>query len=66
MVDTGPLGSDDDVVGAVTGLGASPTDLRWIVLTHCHKDHVGSAAAVAERTGAVVLASAKDAPVIGA
>jgi glyoxylase-like metal-dependent hydrolase (beta-lactamase superfamily II) len=64
IVDTGPVGSHDDVVGAVAELGASATDIRWIVLTHCHKDHVGSAAALVEMTGAVVLASAKDAPVI--
>jgi glyoxylase-like metal-dependent hydrolase (beta-lactamase superfamily II) len=64
IVDTGPVGSDGDVIGAISELGVTAADLRWIVLTHCHKDHVGSAAALAEMTDAVVLAGAKDAPVI--
>jgi glyoxylase-like metal-dependent hydrolase (beta-lactamase superfamily II) len=64
IVDTGPVGSHDAMIGAIADLGATAADIRWIVLTHCHKDHVGSAAALAEMTGGVVLAGAKDAPVI--
>jgi len=35
-----------------------------IVITHCHWDHVGAAAALREATGALVIASSIDAPVI--
>ena len=35
-----------------------------IVLTHRHFDHVGAARALRETTGALVIASAIDAPVI--
>src|SRR5262245_46023884 len=64
VLDTGPSGAHGDVLAAVADVGATAADVRWIVLTHCHKDHVGSAAALAEMTGAVVLAGVKDASVI--
>jgi glyoxylase-like metal-dependent hydrolase (beta-lactamase superfamily II) len=64
IIDTGPLGSDDDVLNALGQLGFGASELRWIVLTHSHKDHAGSAAALVGRTGARVLAGARDAPVI--
>ena len=35
-----------------------------IVITHCHYDHIGAAAALREATGAPVIASAIDAPCI--
>jgi glyoxylase-like metal-dependent hydrolase (beta-lactamase superfamily II) len=64
LIDSGSVGCDPDVIGALGELGAGASDLRWIVLTHCHKDHAGSAAAIAQLTGAAVLASARDAPII--
>jgi glyoxylase-like metal-dependent hydrolase (beta-lactamase superfamily II) len=39
-------------------------DLREIVLTHAHRDHAGSAAALAAATGARVLAGAADADAV--
>jgi glyoxylase-like metal-dependent hydrolase (beta-lactamase superfamily II) len=63
VVDTGPLGSEVAILAALTQLG-EPADLRQIVLTHSHKDHAGSARALAEQTGAIVLAGASDASVI--
>jgi len=63
LVDTGPLGSEGAILGALAQLG-DPTELHQIVLTHSHKDHAGSARALADRTGALVLAGAGDAPVI--
>src|SRR5258708_18773877 len=63
VVDTGPLGSEGAILDALARLG-DPADLRQIVLTHSHKDHAGSARALAEETGAMVLAGAKDAPMI--
>lgn len=64
LVDSGPLGSEADILGALADVGGAGVALRQIVLTHCHKDHVGSAAALAGATGAVVVAGAADAPVI--
>ncbi|GHF66292.1 MBL fold metallo-hydrolase [Streptomyces mashuensis] len=64
LVDTGLPAHAGDVLDALAGLGAGPRDVRDIVLTHSHLDHAGSAADLADATGARVLAGAADAPVI--
>jgi glyoxylase-like metal-dependent hydrolase (beta-lactamase superfamily II) len=63
VIDTGPLGSEGPILAALAQLDDSAS-LRQIVLTHSHKDHAGSARALAEETGATLLAGARDAPVI--
>jgi glyoxylase-like metal-dependent hydrolase (beta-lactamase superfamily II) len=63
-VDTGVPGSGPAVLAALARLGGRPQELRQIVLTHSHGDHMGSAADLAAATGAEVLAGAADAPVI--
>jgi glyoxylase-like metal-dependent hydrolase (beta-lactamase superfamily II) len=63
LVDTGPVGSEGPVLEALAELRPSAS-LRQIVLTHSHKDHCGSALALASVTGAEVLAGADDALVI--
>jgi glyoxylase-like metal-dependent hydrolase (beta-lactamase superfamily II) len=64
LIDAGPPGQADAIASAVAGLGLSLAGLRQIILTHFHEDHVGSAADVAARSGARVLAHRADAPVI--
>ncbi|MEU6116375.1 MBL fold metallo-hydrolase [Streptomyces sp. NPDC047117] len=64
LVDTGVPGSAPAILKALAALGGQPADVRRIVLTHSHIDHIGSAADLAAATGATVLAGAPDAPVI--
>ncbi len=64
LIDTGAAGMEQRVLDALRSVGGTPGSLREIVLTHCHNDHAGSAAALAEATGAAVLAGADDAPAI--
>jgi len=64
LIDTGLAGSADAVLRAVSGLGRKPDDLREIVLTHWHTDHMGSLAELAERTSAQVCVHAADAAVV--
>ncbi|WP_030808407.1 MBL fold metallo-hydrolase [Streptomyces sp. NRRL S-337] len=64
LVDTGVPGSAPAVLDALARLGGHPDRLRQIVLTHCHADHMGSAADLVEATGAEVLAGAPDAPYV--
>src|SRR6185436_21067461 len=64
IVDTGVPGSDDAILAAVAEAGRSPEDVRDIVITHADGDHVGSLAALAERTGATVWAGEHEADVI--
>jgi len=63
VVDTGPAGSEHAILSALAQIGGT-RELRQIVLTHSHKDHAGSARALVDATGAIVLAGAVDAPVI--
>ncbi|WP_345945317.1 MBL fold metallo-hydrolase [Streptomyces albus subsp. chlorinus] len=63
-MDTGPPGGADEAEDAIRRSGADPAALRRIVLTHCHPDHTGSAAELADRHGAEVVAHRADTPVI--
>ncbi|MDP9343371.1 MAG: MBL fold metallo-hydrolase [Actinomycetota bacterium] len=60
LVDTGTAGSLPKITRALTAAGRRPEDVRQIVLTHCHGDHTGTAAALRAATGASVVAGAPD------
>ncbi|MEJ8647463.1 MBL fold metallo-hydrolase [Streptomyces sp. MS1.AVA.3] len=64
VVDTGVPGSAPAILDALARLGGRPGQLRQIVLTHFHLDHMGSAADLAAATGAQVLAGVLDVPYI--
>ena len=64
IIDSGIAGSADAILHAVQTIGRQPTDIKEIVLTHFHPDHIGSAADLAARTGVPVLAHWADAPVM--
>ncbi|MEU8761364.1 MBL fold metallo-hydrolase [Streptomyces sp. NPDC048659] len=64
LVDAGWVGAADAMEAALRGAGLDPARIRRIVLTHCHRDHVGAAQELADRYGCEILAHALDAPVI--
>jgi glyoxylase-like metal-dependent hydrolase (beta-lactamase superfamily II) len=64
LIDAGPPGQGDAIAAAFGRLGLDLGELRQIILTHFHQDHVGSAADLAARSGAPVLAHRADALVI--
>lgn len=64
LVDAGTPGEADRIQGEIEDGGFSLSDVKAIVLTHAHNDHVGSAAELAERSGAEVLAHPAEVPYI--
>lgn len=55
LVDAGWPRSWPAIEEAVRGLGRTPGELKSVVLTHAHPDHLGAAAKVREQTGATVF-----------
>ena len=66
VLDTGFPNSAPKILDGVRALGRRPDDVRHILLTHAHPDHIGSAAALKRETGATVWAHPIDAPIIEA
>jgi glyoxylase-like metal-dependent hydrolase (beta-lactamase superfamily II) len=64
LVDTGFVGRADQILEQVEDLGYSPSDIKRIIITHHHADHVGSLAALKKATQAEVIAHPADAPYI--
>ena len=47
LIDTSLPGSAPQIAAAIRSIGHDPADLRWLMLTHFHPDHAGSAAEIA-------------------
>jgi glyoxylase-like metal-dependent hydrolase (beta-lactamase superfamily II) len=64
LVDAGFPRDTSKILKGITSIGRNPDDVRHILLTHAHPDHIGGAAALRKRTGAQVYAHSADAPII--
>jgi glyoxylase-like metal-dependent hydrolase (beta-lactamase superfamily II) len=64
LIDTGVPGSGPALASAIRQAGYQPGELRRLLLTHFHADHIGSAAEVASWSGVEVCAHHADAPFI--
>ena len=64
LVDTGSPGDGGKIVSQLEEGGHTLSDLKTILLTHCHGDHVGNAASLVARSGAWVMAHEEDIPYI--
>ena len=52
LVDTGLPGSQKGILKAISKIGRTPSDLKLVLLTHRHLDHIGSGAVLKKQTGA--------------
>jgi glyoxylase-like metal-dependent hydrolase (beta-lactamase superfamily II) len=64
MVDAGVPGSSRRLLSAINETGRDTADLRFVLVTHHHVDHIGSLASVVHETGAAVLAHPREVPII--
>jgi glyoxylase-like metal-dependent hydrolase (beta-lactamase superfamily II) len=64
LVDAGVPGGSRRLLSAIRETGRDPADLRFVLVTHHHVDHIGSLASVVQETGAAVLAHPKEVPII--
>lgn len=65
LIDTGFAETVPVIQHSVEQLGFKLTDIRFILSSHAHIDHVGGHALMKQLTGAQVVASAADAEVLG-
>src|SRR6201998_3821489 len=52
LIDTGFARKEAAVFETIRGLSRSPRELKHLIFTHGHPDHIGSAAAIVRETGA--------------
>jgi glyoxylase-like metal-dependent hydrolase (beta-lactamase superfamily II) len=64
LVDTGMPKKADRIAESIRDMGRDAADVRHILITHHHLDHLGSLNVLAKMTGATVYAPARDAGVI--
>jgi glyoxylase-like metal-dependent hydrolase (beta-lactamase superfamily II) len=64
LIDTGIPGSAPMILEALRSLGRQPSDIRHILVTHCHSDHSGSLADMKRRTGAPATMHPVDAAMV--
>lgn len=64
LINTGIPGSDTLIRQHIEALGFKFRDIKILLATHAHFDHVGAFAAIKKATGAKVMIEEKDAPVV--
>src|SRR5205085_6918404 len=60
LLDGGMPGTAPLVEASIRKLGFKPEDVKWLLVSHAHFDHVGSIAALKKLTGASVAAMTGD------
>ena len=64
LIDAGVPGHASMIEANIRNLGIDLRDIKWILNSHAHCDHAGGMAQLAHATGAKVIASAADIPLL--
>jgi glyoxylase-like metal-dependent hydrolase (beta-lactamase superfamily II) len=64
LIDAGFPGKAAAVLATIRGLGHSLAQLKHLIFTHGHPDHIGSAAAIVRETGARTYLHPLDIPMV--
>ena len=64
LVDTGTPKAPERILTALRELGRLPSDVRHVLVTHCHVDHAGGLAELKEATGAPAYMHPEDATMV--
>ena len=51
---------EDEIVNGLTKLGLDPTKIKYVIVSHAHRDHAGGAKHLQDRFGARVILGAAD------
>lgn len=57
LIDTGPEDAAPHVLANIKALGFDPRQVKWLLMTHEHFDHVGGMAVIQKATGGVLVVS---------
>jgi metallo-beta-lactamase class B len=55
-----PYNSEELIVGGMRKLGLDPKDIKYVVISHAHQDHIGGAEMLQKRYGARVVMTGPD------
>jgi metallo-beta-lactamase class B len=55
-----PYNSEELIVGGLRRLGLDPNDIKYVIISHAHGDHIGGAQMLQEKHGAQVVMSGPD------
>jgi len=64
LIDTGMPNNGDAILKCIKGMGREPHDVKTIIITHSHIDHIGSLSAMKEATGAKVAVHRSEAGIL--
>lgn len=64
LVDIGLPGSEKRIFNTLVKLGKNPAEIKLVLLTHRHPDHIGSVAAVKRETSAVLASHPFEKPYV--
>ena len=55
-----PYNSEELIIGGLERLGLDPEDIRYVIISHAHGDHIGGAQILQDRYGAEVVMGGPD------